>query len=68
MSLSKGTERKVEQFEHYQERWNWRLMGGEETWSKWLASPPGIMVRSQSEMPLRAVSVSMVMQCSDRGQ
>ena len=28
--LSDGREREVEQLEHYEERWNWRLEGGEE--------------------------------------
>jgi hypothetical protein len=27
---SHGTEREEEQLEHYDERWNWRLKGGEE--------------------------------------
>jgi hypothetical protein len=30
MWWSGGREREVEQFEHYEERWNWRLKGREE--------------------------------------
>lgn len=41
-------------------RWNWRLDGEEE----WLGLPWGTMVRSQSELLLRAMPGSMAMQGS----
>ena len=44
--------------EYCEERWNWRLEGRE----KWLALPPGAMMRSQPELPLGAMSRSVTMQ------
>jgi hypothetical protein len=40
-------------------RWHWRLEGGERLPVEWRALPPGVMVRSQPEMLLRAMFASV---------
>jgi hypothetical protein len=46
-------------FEHYEERWNWRLEGAEGACCEWPVLPPGAMVMSEPELPLRVMSESV---------
>ena len=48
----------MEQLEHYEERQNWRLKGGDESS---VVSGPTAMVRSQPELLLRAMSGTVAM-------
>jgi hypothetical protein len=43
-------EKEVDQLEHYEERWNWRLNGGK--------GKSVVSGQSQPELPLRALSES----------
>lgn len=53
----------MEQLEHCEEKWNWRIMGGQE-----YPSVSGAMVKSQPELSTRAMSGMMAMQQQGRSQ